>query len=354
MPRTCATMTLHNALAQTSETYRANRRDIETFTTTLRRARAARRSDVVRIPLVMHVLHHTAAEELSDAQIKSQVAVLNRDFRKLNEDLTRVPEPFRPLVADVRVEFGLAVRDPNGEPTSGIVRRPTPVPVFQADSLDPNRQILELDQKIKRREGGGSDAWPRDLYLNVWVCHMDRNPLGYAQFPGGPADNDGVVIDYKCFGSTGTAEVPFDLGRTATHEIGHWLNLLHIWGDDGQDCFGSDEIEDTPNQAGPNQGTPSFPRVTCSNGPHGDLFVNYMDYTDDAGMVMFTEGQAQRMAAALNGPRVSILSSTGLTLPEQVARVRLPEYVTMLPTAAGRPEEVGTRTTRVFDGVSWV
>ena len=129
------------------------------------------------------------------------------------------------------------------------------------------------------------------------MCQLGGGLLGYAQFPGGPAATDGVVILHTAFGTTGTAAAPFNLGRTATHEIGHWLNLRHIWGDDGNGCTGDDFVADTPNAAGPNTGMPAFPHVTCGNGPNGDLFMNYMDYTDDAGMFMFTNGQVTRMQA---------------------------------------------------------
>ena len=143
----------------------------------------------------------------------------------------------------------------------------------------------------------------------MWVCQLAGGLLGCAQFPGGPAETDGVVILYTGFGTTGTAAPPFDRGRTATHEIGHWLNLFHIWGDDGTGCNGTDEVGDTPNAAGPNFGCPAFPHVTCSNGPDGDMFMNYMDYTDDTCMFMFTAGQVTRMQAALDGPRSSIGST---------------------------------------------
>lgn len=354
MPRSCATMTLHKELVLTSEVYRNNRRNIEAFTATLRRARAARRSGVVRIPVVVHVLYHDAAQNLSDGQIQSQIAVLNRDFRKRDPDVVKVLAPFQPLVADAMIEFGLATRDPSGRPTNGVTRTRTPVALFRPDSTDPNRQIIELDRKIKHAEGGGADAWPADRYLNIWVCHMDRDPLGYAQFPGGSAKTDGVVIDYKAFGTNGSAAAPYDLGRTATHEIGHWFNLLHIWGDDGLGCSGSDSVEDTPNQAGPNTGIPTFPHVSCNNEPHGDMFMNFMDYTDDAGMHMFTAGQVERMTSTLNGPRASLLSSDGLTPPDEIARVRLPEFVAFLAAPQMLPAEGGEPTEKVFDGVSWV
>lgn len=214
MPRTCATMTLHNELAQTDEVYRTNRREIEALTTGRRRARAARRSEVVKIPVVVHVLFNTPQENVSEAQIKSQLAVLNRDFRKANTDVALVPPPFKPFVADAMIEFALAVRDPDGQPTSGVTRTPTNVGVFGGS-------IAALDRRIKFGAGGGKDAWPRDLYLNLWVCDLGPQLLGYAQFPGGPAETDGVVINYTAFGDTGTATGPFDLGRTATHEVGH-------------------------------------------------------------------------------------------------------------------------------------
>jgi hypothetical protein len=162
------------------------------------------------------------------------------------------------------------------------------------------------DDAVKSAATGGSDPWPADRYLNLWVCRLEGGLLGYAQFPGGPAQTDGVVITYTGFGVGGTAAAPFDLGRTATHEVGHWLNLRHIWGDDGTGCSGDDFVEDTPNQGGPNTGRPAFPSVSCANGPNGDLFVNYMDYVDDAVMVMFTSGQVFRMQAALDAARSTI------------------------------------------------
>lgn len=119
------------------------------------------------------------------------------------------------------------------------------------------------------------------------------------------------MILHSAFGTTGTATAPFDLGRTTTHEIGHWLNLRHIWGDDGTGCAGSDFVADTPNQGGPNYGKPTFPQISCGNGPNGDMFVNFMDYVDDAAMVMFTAEQTVRMQAALDSNR----STLGVTRP---------------------------------------
>jgi hypothetical protein len=257
------------------------------------------RSGCTRIAVVVHVVYRTATENISDAQIDSQIAVLNQDFRKANPDVASVPVPFAALAADARIQFELAKTDPSGAPTTGITRTSTIVNGF----VD--------DDKVKSSATGGADAWPADQYLNIWVCRLGGGLLGYAQFPGGPAATDGVVITHTGFGTTGTAQAPFDLGRSATHEIGHWLDLYHIWGDDGSGCFGSDYVADTPNQAGYNVGTPSFPKVSCSNGPNGDMFMNFMDYVDDEAMFMFTAGQVARMQTTLDGPRFSI----GTTVP---------------------------------------
>jgi hypothetical protein len=157
---------------------------------------------------------------------------------------------------------------------------------------------------VKAASQGGADPWPSDRYLNLWVCTLAAGLLGYAQFPGGPRRTDGVVITSGAFGTSGTARAPFDRGRTAVHEVGHWLNLRHIWGDT-EDCSGSDFAADTPNAAGPNYGRPAFPHVSCANGPNGDMFMNFMDYVDDAAMLLFTPQQVARMHAALAGPRRS-------------------------------------------------
>jgi hypothetical protein len=159
---------------------------------------------------------------------------------------------------------------------------------------------------VKSSATGGSDAWDRDRYLNMWVCSLGGGLLGYAQFPGGPAETDGVVIRTSAFGTQGTVADPFDLGRTATHEVGHFLNLRHIWGDT-EDCSGSDLVADTPRQRLPNNGKPAFPSISCENGPNGDMFMNYMDYVDDDAMFMFTSAQVARMRATLAGPRASLV-----------------------------------------------
>lgn len=279
------------------------------------------RSGVVTIPVVVHVVYANSTENVSDAQIQSQIDVLNEDFRRMNADLSTVPGAFSGLPADIRIQFALAARDPDCNPTSGITRTSTAVSSFDHSST---AATATARNPVKFSSSGGADGWPSDEYLNIWVCDLVGGDLGYASFPADLAarpDEDGVVIDYEAFGDTGTADAPFDLGRTGTHEIGHWLNLRHIWGDDDfagsplMPCEGSDLVDDTPNQEDRTTGCPSFPQVSCMNGPNGDLYVNYMDYVDDDCMVMFTQGQATRMAATLFGVRSSIVASDALVPP---------------------------------------
>jgi hypothetical protein len=287
-------MTEHRQLLNEEPSYVMARAGIETAARAFAERRAAARPGITKIPVVVHVVWRQASENISEEQIRSQIDVLNQDFRATNADIGQVPAVWQSRVGDMRIEFALATVDPAGNATSGITRTQTTVTAF-----------VQSGNPVKSAATGGADPWPADRYLNMWVCQLGGGLLGYATFPGAPSAIDGVVILHTGFGTTGTAAAPFDRGRTATHEIGHWLNLFHIWGDDGSGCNGSDEVGDTPNAAGPNFGVPTFPHVTCSNGPDGDMFVNYMDYTDDAGMVMFTAGQVIRAQATMDGPRAS-------------------------------------------------
>jgi hypothetical protein len=299
--RRCATDEVNERLLRTVPGYADARADIENLTAQAVAAAGGEvREGPVEIPVVVHVVHRLAEENLSDEQVASQIDVLNADFRATNPDRDSTPDVFKPLVADSQVTFVLATVDPDGNPTNGITRTPTANTSFTSDT-----------DNVKSSATGGADPWPADRYLNMWTCGNLRSMsgdalLGYAQFPGGPAETDGVVMLHSAFGTTGSAAAPFNLGRTATHEVGHWLNLRHIWGDDGTGCAGSDFVDDTPNAGGPNFGTPAFPHVTCGNGPNGDLFMNYMDYVDDQAMFMFTHGQALRMQATLDGPRSQV------------------------------------------------
>lgn len=244
----------------------------------------------VTVPVVVHVVYKRAADNISDAQVASQIDVLNADYGAANTDLANVPAPWKSLAGNAKIKFKLAKVDAGGAQTTGIVRQRTTADGFGQDN------------SVKFAAKGGSDAWNTKKYLNIWVCELEGGLLGYAQFPGGPAATDGVVIRNTAFGTEGIAAAPFNLGRTATHEVGHFLNLRHIWGDT-EDCSGSDLVSDTPRQQLPNYGEPDFPHVSCNNGPNGDMFVNYMDYVDDKAMFMFSVGQIARMRATLAGPR---------------------------------------------------
>jgi Pregnancy-associated plasma protein-A len=219
----------------------------------------------------------------------------------LNTDAGNTPGAFVGVAADARLEFGLAVRDPNCNATTGITRTATSVTEYAFP-----------DEGMKSTAAGGHDPWPVDRYLNIWTVNYTDGTLGYGTFPAMPANIQGVVCDNRAFGTVGNLTPSYTLGRTATHEVGHWLNLNHIWGDDGLQCTGSDNVADTPNQAGNNLSCPAFPHITCSNGPNGDMFMNYMDYSPDACMNIFTAGQVARMDAALYTARSSILATDGL------------------------------------------
>jgi hypothetical protein len=293
--RTCGAMAVHHRLLELDPNFRMRQAQLENATAMRMSlgARAIRAAAPITIPVVVHVVYKVTAENISAAQIKSQIRVLNKDYRAKNADKSKVPPVWKGLVSDVGIQFALASKDPKGKPTAGITRTKT------------TRTSFDTDDSVKSSSTGGVNAWPTDRYLNIWVCTLANGILGYAQFPGGPKKTDGVVILNTAFGTVGTATSPFNLGRTATHEVGHWLNLRHIWADT-EDCSGTDFVADTPNAAGPNYGKPKFPHVTCNNGPNGDMFVNYMDYVDDDAMFMFTTQQVVRMQAALSGPRKKI------------------------------------------------
>jgi hypothetical protein len=258
--------------------------------------------NIITIPVVVHVIHDGDAvgqsENISDAQILSQINVLNTDYRRLNSDTTNTPSVFKPIAADTEIEFCLAQRDPNGNPTTGIVRHN----FGQSSYTDIDMYDNIIPQTI----------WDRDKYLNIYTARLGGSTsdlLGYAAVPGYPANNDAVVIGFRYFGTTGTVQAPYNKGRTVTHEVGHWLGLIHIWGLNGG-CFDDDNISDTPTSDQPYYGCPTYPKTSCGS---EDMFMNYMDYTNDACMNIFTQGQKTRMRSVLNTVRFSIQLSDGCT-----------------------------------------
>jgi Pregnancy-associated plasma protein-A len=237
----------------------------------------------IQIPVVVNVLYKTAAQNISAAQIQSQIDVLNQDFSATNADYSQIPAAFLPVASgDCNIEFVL----------QSVVRKST------------NKNSWLTNDAMKKSSQGGINPTSPTTSLNLWVCNLSGGILGYAQFPGGPSSTDGVVVDDNACGNTGTAAAPFGLGRTATHEVGHWLNLRHIWGD--ATC-GNDLVSDTPVHNTSNGGCPAQPHYsTCSGNPR-EMTMNYMDYTYDQCMYMFSAGQRSRMLATFDtgGPRNS-------------------------------------------------
>lgn len=263
----------------------------------------------IRIPVVVHNLYHFPNEKVTDAEVQSQIRALNECFRRRNADSVKTPSYFRPLAADCNIEFYLAISDNRRRATSGIIRKYTPVKSWEADD------------KMKFSAEMGDDAWDPGSYLNIWVCNLNR-VAGYASVPGDAPARDGVVIGLGAFGTINVF-AGYEMGKTAVHEVAHWLGLKHLWGD--QYC-GDDGISDTPRQAGFNIECPNVINVTCGNGPYGDMYMNYMDLTSDACMNLFTQGQkaAMRSLFAQGGARHAILFSQGLN-PPLISEIPLPE-----------------------------
>jgi len=213
---------------------------------------------------------------------------LNRDYRRYNSDSNNTLAEFQPVAGDARIQFILAETDPNGQPTTGVTRTQTTVTEFNGDTSASN-----FDNACQLAANGGIDAWDRTRYMNIWVCVLSSSTLGYAQLPGGPASTDGIVIDTGFFGLTSTP--PYNLGRTLTHEVGHWFNLQHTWGSGSGSCLQDDGVTDTPNTDQPHYACP-LNTISCSVRA---MVQNYMDYTDDSCMNLFTLGQIARMRAEL-------------------------------------------------------
>ena len=283
--RKCGVLIAHNRLVELYPGIRQRQAALEDATRARRATDVVVRRGLLTIPVVVHVVFRTDEQNISDGQIQSQIDVLNQDYRATNPDLNNVPEVWRPLATDAQLQFRIA----------DVTRTET------------DQGPFPTDDSVKFSATGGHDVVDPDTHINFWICELGDSLLGYAQFPGGPPATDGVVILHSAFGTEGTAAPPFDLGRTCTHELGHYLNLHHSFGDNPVPTCGDDDfIGDTPTQLAPNFGKPNFPSISCNNGPNGDMFMNYMDYVDDDHMFMFTAQQVLRMRTALAQERPNL------------------------------------------------
>lgn len=283
--RSCASHEVLNRQLQKNPDLGAKMNEIEKFTEEFVKSNEQNRlvNGIIEIPVVVNVLYRTSAQNISLTQIQSQITVLNNDFQALNVDYNNTPSIFQSVRSgNMGIRFVLDT----------VIRKST------------TKTSWSTNDAMKKSSQGGINPSSPTLKLNMWVCNLSNGILGYAQFPGGPSSTDGVVVDDNAFGTTGSVVAPFNKGRTATHEVGHWMNLRHIWGD--ATC-GSDLVGDTPNHNTANYGCPTYPhRSTCTGTPV-EMTMNYMDYTDDACMYMFTLGQKSRALAcfATGGPRNS-------------------------------------------------
>lgn len=282
--RLCASQDVLETQLAADPTLAIRMNQIEAFTqNTISKSNFKLVNGKIVIPVVVNVLYRTATENISDAQIQSQIDVLNKDYTATNADFNSVPAEWSGIAANVDITFELV----------SIIRKST------------TKTSWGTRDTMKKSKQGGINPTSPTTTLNLWACTIGGGILGYAQFPGGSLATDGVVIDSFYFGLSSTASYPYNLGRTGSHEVGHWMNLRHIWGD--ASC-GNDLVADTPVAKTSNFGVPTYPYVSTCLPAHNEMTMNYMDYTDDRGMYMFTYGQKSRMTAifASGGPRALI------------------------------------------------
>lgn len=281
---------------------------------------------IITIPVVVHIIYNRDEENIPDSQIFSQIEALNRDYRRRNTDAIKTPDVWQSRAADIGFEFCLASKDPDGNATSGITRTRA------------NRIFTDFES-VKHAGTGGYNGWAPQKYLNIWVANIGTGLYGFSPYPTVLARNpqsDGIVINYKTFGVSSNNFTHLNFGRTAVHEIGHWFNLIHTWGD-ASNCA-TDFVDDTPPEKAAAYGCSVFPKYDdCSFTGSGTMFMNYMDYGDDLCMNLFTKGQKDRMLAALTLYRPELLTSNACGLVSGINEI-LPAQFSISPN----PIENGT------------
>lgn len=288
------------------------------------------------IPVVFHIVHNTSAENLADSVIYNQLQRLNEDYARMNADTSNMRSEFDPVAGATQIQFMLAQIDPNGNPTSGITRTQTSTTTFGDFNLFFGD--FTTVEKVKSTANGGIDPWDQTHYLNIWICDMSINGqpmlLGYASPPAGlpnwpvgstPDIEDGVVLQYQCVGGNNpnSLGIPnYDvLGRTACHEVGHYLGLRHIWGDG--DCSMDDGVNDTPDATDASQQDCNLNSNTCNadvdgHGDLHDMVENYMDYSAETCQNSFTQGQAALMHGVLENQRYDLVHNNPAGLSELI------------------------------------
>ena len=303
--RTCGTpLAITQAMTKYPKRYEMYRRSLQSVPSSTGLKSYARGQAVAVIPVVVHIVL-TDPTSVTDAQVQSQINALNTDYDADNPDSIKIPEVWKSLFGDMQIQFCLAERTPDGHPTGGIDRVKTTHTSFSEN---------DAASTVKHVSSGGADAWDPTQYLNIWVCNLRDNTLGIGTPPGlYPANEDGIVVQYNAFGTVGDLLPAFDKGRTCTHEIGHYFNLLHPWGDGDGSCSPGDGVDDTPPESAPAYDCPEFPDLQdpCSPDAPGIMFMNFMGYANDSCMEMFTLGQVARARDALLGPHASLLTSSG-------------------------------------------
>ncbi len=257
----------------------------------------------IEIPIVIHVVWHSEEENLPDNVLTDQIEVINEDFNRLNPLTKHLPKSFHKKVGTPGISFCLAKTDPQGNPSNGIIRTKT-----QQTDIANQSSLSNGDRRIKESELGGSSPWDTELYLNIWIGSRSDGLTGEATFPNDPDETeaDGIILDFSVVGRRPDTDSPFNLGRTLTHEIGHYLNVFHLYGSE-TGCFNDDDlVDDTPSQFGPYFGSCDEEVSSCGS---KDMDTNFMNFRDDRCLFYFTKGQVDRMLQTLFTTRYALINS---------------------------------------------